>query len=77
MSVTDAFFEAVSGLTTTGATVLTGLDFLPNSILYYRAPGWVFALCYTIFGGLVLAGWYWVRPRPFYGDRPDNTPRIL
>jgi trk system potassium uptake protein TrkH len=37
MTVTDAFFEAVSGLTTTGATVLTGLDFLPNSILYYRA----------------------------------------
>jgi trk system potassium uptake protein TrkH len=26
----------MSGLTTTGATVLTGLDFLPRSILYYR-----------------------------------------
>ncbi len=37
MSVTDAFFETVSGLTTTGATVLTGLDSLPRSILYYRA----------------------------------------
>ena len=37
MSVTDAVFEAVSGLTTTGATVLTGLDSLPRSILYYRA----------------------------------------
>lgn len=37
MSVTGAFFEAVSGLTTTGATVLTGLDSLPRSILYYRA----------------------------------------
>jgi trk system potassium uptake protein TrkH len=37
MSVTDAIFEAVSGLTTTGATVLTGLDTLPKSILYYRA----------------------------------------
>ena len=37
MSVTDALFEAVSGLTTTGATVLTGLDSLPRSILYYRA----------------------------------------
>ena len=37
MSVTDAVFEAVSGLTTTGATVLTGLDSLPESILYYRA----------------------------------------
>jgi len=37
MSMTDAYFEAVSGLTTTGATVLTGLDSLPKSILYYRA----------------------------------------
>jgi trk system potassium uptake protein TrkH len=37
MSVTDAVFEAVSGLTTTGATVLIGLDSLPPAILYYRA----------------------------------------
>ncbi len=36
MSFTDAVFEAVSGLTTTGATVLTGLDSLPPAILYYR-----------------------------------------
>ncbi|RDH82843.1 MAG: potassium transporter [endosymbiont of Galathealinum brachiosum] len=36
ISITDAFFESVSGLTTTGATVLTGLDDLPHSILFYR-----------------------------------------
>lgn len=36
MSMTDSVFEAVSGFTTTGATVLTGLDMLPKSILYYR-----------------------------------------
>ena len=36
MSFTGAVFEAVSGLTTTGATVLAGLDALPRSILYYR-----------------------------------------
>ena len=36
MSFTDALFESVSGLTTTGATVLSGLDELPKSILYYR-----------------------------------------
>ncbi len=29
-------FEAVSGFTTTGATVIVGLDGLPKSILYYR-----------------------------------------
>ncbi|MGB5512717.1 MAG: TrkH family potassium uptake protein [Woeseiaceae bacterium] len=36
LSLTEAVFESVSGLTTTGATVLTGLDELPRSILYYR-----------------------------------------
>ena len=36
MSITDALFESLSGLTTTGATVLTGLDELPFSIRYYR-----------------------------------------
>ncbi len=36
MSLTDAIFESMSGLTTTGATVLMGLDSLPESILYYR-----------------------------------------
>ena len=36
MSLTDAVFEAVSGFTTTGATVLVGLDQLPRSVLYYR-----------------------------------------
>ncbi len=33
---TDAVFEAVSGLTTTGATVITGIDALPHAILWYR-----------------------------------------
>lgn len=36
LSVTDAMFESMSGLTTTGATVVVGLDELPKSILYYR-----------------------------------------
>ncbi len=36
MSFSDAFFESMSGLTTTGATVLAGLDGLPKAILYYR-----------------------------------------
>lgn len=36
MTVADAVFEAVSGLTTTGATVITGIDTLPRSLLFYR-----------------------------------------
>lgn len=36
LSLTDAFFESFSGLTTTGATTLVGLDSLPKAILFYR-----------------------------------------
>jgi trk system potassium uptake protein TrkH len=36
LSFIDALFESISGLTTTGATVISGLDTLPKSILYYR-----------------------------------------
>ena len=36
ISITDAYFEAMSGLTTTGATVITGLDALPGSINLWR-----------------------------------------
>ena len=36
ISVADAIFESVSGLTTTGATTLTGLDSLPPSVQLYR-----------------------------------------
>ncbi len=36
LSFTDAYFETMSGLTTTGATVLTGLDHLPLSINVWR-----------------------------------------
>jgi len=36
LSFTDAFFESVSGFTTTGATVLEGLDTMSRSILFYR-----------------------------------------
>jgi trk system potassium uptake protein TrkH len=36
LNFVDAVFETVSGLTTTGATTITGIDELPISILYYR-----------------------------------------
>ena len=36
LSLADSVFEAFSGLTTTGATVLTGIEYLPKSVLFYR-----------------------------------------
>ena len=37
LAYVDAFFEAMSGLTTTGSTVLSGLEALPKGILFWRA----------------------------------------
>ena len=37
LSYTDAYFEAMSGLTTTGSTVIVGLDFAPPGLLLWRA----------------------------------------
>lgn len=37
LSLTDAFFESASAFTTTGATVLEGLDAMPKSLLFYRS----------------------------------------
>ena len=36
MSFIDSFFESMSGITTTGATVISGLDNMPESVLFYR-----------------------------------------
>ena len=41
------------------------ISHLLEQIIYYRAPAWVFAVCYTAFGAVVVASWIWVRPRPF------------
>ena len=49
------------GATYSGSFIAHWLE----AILYYRAPPWVFALCYTLFGAVVIASWYWVRPRSF------------
>ena len=49
LSYTDAVFEAASGLTTTGATVIVGLDDLPKSMLFFRA-----SLCYLGGMGIVI-----------------------
>jgi len=37
ISYTDAFFEAMSGITTTGATILVGLDYMPPGIILWRS----------------------------------------
>jgi hypothetical protein len=44
-----------------------------EKLLYYQAPEWAFTVCYTVFGALVAASWFWVSPRPFTG-KSRNAP---
>ena len=37
LSISEAFFESMSGITTTGSTVISNLDNSPKSILFWRA----------------------------------------
>lgn len=83
MSFTDAVFESMSGLTTTGATVLTGLDQLPKSLLFYRQLlQWlggmgIIVLAVAIFPMLGIGGMQLYRTES-PGPVKDNklTPRI-
>lgn len=55
LSFLDAYFETVSGLTTTGATVLTGLDNLPVSINLWRHElNWIAGMGIIIFAVAIL-----------------------
>ena len=72
--VLQSWFGAICPLTTlemtlrrrAGDAVYSGsfISHWLESILYYQAPAWVFAVCYTAFGALVVLSWFWVRPRP-------------
>ena len=54
-----ALRERAGGATYAGSFVSHWLE----TILYYQAPAWVFTVCYTAFGALVVASWFWVPPR--------------
>ena len=59
-----------------GGTVYAGsfISHWLEKLLYFQAPDWVFIVCYTTFGLLVLLSWFWVRPLPFAKlKRSDHT----
>ena len=77
--VVQSWFGAICPLTTIEMTLRSraGDSTYPGSfvahwlesLLYYRAPAWFFAVCYTLFGAAVVASWLWVRPRRFRSVR--------
>lgn len=55
LSFTDSIFEAVSGLTTTGATVMIGLDHAPRGLLLWRAfLNWLGGIGIVVLGVAIL-----------------------
>jgi len=79
----DGFFEAMSGFTTTGITMFTGLDEMPKSILFWRAlTQWVGGLgILTMFMLVVFRGGFGAEGHKINVDRPvpglANTIRVL
>ncbi len=73
--VVQSWFGIICPLTTiemelrarAGDVVYTGsfISHWLETILYYQAPAWVFVVCYSIFGIVVVGSWFWVRPQPF------------
>lgn len=55
ISFTDAYFETMSGLTTTGSTVLSGLDQLPPALLLWRSLlQWLGGIGFIVLGVAIL-----------------------
>jgi hypothetical protein len=46
-------------------------------LLYYEWPAWVFTVCYTSFGILVMGAWFIFRPRPIRRRGPEGAGRHL
>jgi hypothetical protein len=73
--VVQSLFGLICPLTTiemflrsrAGDTVYSGsfISHWLNSILYYQLPPWIFVLCYMAFAAVVVASWFWIRPRRF------------
>ncbi len=82
LSIVDALFESMSGLTTTGATVLSGLDYLPRGLLMWRAMmQWlggigVILIAVTILPTLRIGGMQFFTTE-FSGDAIRQSPTVL
>lgn len=82
LSIAAAIFESMSGLTTTGATLIVGLDQLPHSILFYRQQmQWlggmgIIVLAIAILPMLGIGGMQLYRAESSGPNKDKLTPRI-
>ncbi|PIQ96105.1 MAG: potassium transporter TrkH [Nitrospinae bacterium CG11_big_fil_rev_8_21_14_0_20_56_8] len=78
LDVTDAFFESISGLTTTGSTVLTGLDRMPPGILVWRALlQWIGGVGIIVITIVIMPNLGIGGMRLFYSESSDRSEKPL
>lgn len=78
LTYTDAFFEALSGLTTTGSTVLTGLDTLPPGLLLWRSLlQWIGGVGIIVMGMAILPFLRVGGMQLFRTESSDRSDKIL
>ena len=69
LAFVDAVFESMSGLTTTGATVLVNLDDMPKSLLFYRQQLQWFGGMGIIVLAVAIFHAHWSSADARYGDQ--------
>ena len=70
LSVVDAIFESMSGITTTGSTILNNLDNLPKGILIWRTLlQWLGGIGIVVIALVIFLEW-WNATISFRGDDP-------
>ena len=78
LSFTDAMFESMSGITTTGSTVITGLDYAPPGILMWRALlQWMGGIGIIVMAVAVLPMLQVGGMQLFRMESSDNSEKIL
>lgn len=77
-SFTNAWFETVSGITTTGSTVYSGLDNMPKGILYWRAIlNWIGGIGIIVMAIAILPALKIGGMRLFKTESSDTSEKIL
>jgi trk system potassium uptake protein TrkH len=78
LSAADSFFEAMSGITTTGSTVITGLDRAPHGILIWRAIlQWLGGIGIIVMGIAILPMLSIGGMQLFRTESTDSSEKIL
>lgn len=77
-TLTDAVFETVSAVTTTGSTVFTGLDTMPKGILFWRAVlNWIGGIGIIVMAIAILPALKIGGMRLFKTENSDTSDKIL